>query len=296
MFTLKNLFSEEAGADGGAAGGAAGGEAGADGGAAGAAGGGEGTSWIDNLDEELRGVAANKGWKTEADAVRSYRDLERKFGANPDSVVKMPAMDADPKEWDEFYNKLGRPEDPKEYEIPLPEAGEPIKGFEDWARNAFHKHGITPQQAKGILGEYNQMLQQQVEESHNDFNTRQQAEVDELAKEWGVAHDKNVKIAAKGAQVMGITPDQADALEDVLGYGQTMRMMHNIGSKLGEDVYVDGQGGGGDGAMTPAQAMDEIGRLKLDKDFRTRLQGQDPVALKKWDQLHQMAYPSRRAG
>lgn len=287
MFELKEKLMEEAaeGGEGGAGGGElTGGEGGAGGGAPTG-----GASWLDSMPDDLKGLVANKGWEKPDDVVKGYQNLEKMVRGNPDSLLRIPDTDADPKDWDGFYNKLGRPESPDGYEFPELTAGAPIEGFDDWAKNAFHKNGIGKEQASNLLKDYNEFLTQAQQKSDEAYNLQQEEDEKALRADWGAAFDKEQKVAGKGAQALGLDADAVDALEIVLGYGKAMRMLNEIGHKIGEDTFEGGKSGSQDGVMTPQQANDQIQSLKMDKDFRAKLNGGDPVAKQKWDQLHRLA-------
>lgn len=70
-----------------------------------------------------------------------------------------------------------------------------------------------------------------------------------------------------------------------------MTMLHDIGSRLGEDKLVTGTADTGFGVMTPAQAQGKIAQLRGDADFVRRYTSGDVKAREEMERLHRFAYP-----
>jgi hypothetical protein len=121
-------------------------------------------------------------------------------------------------------------------------------------------------------------------------------EIDGLKKEWGAAYDKHVAQAQRAAKAFGVDEEKSKALIQSLGFQNALKLFHEIGAKIGEPDFVDGQGSGNfNGALAPAQAKAEIGRLMADPDFTKALFDKRHPAhgemQAKRDRLYKMAYP-----
>src|SRR4030065_43092 len=105
----------------------------------------------------------------------------------------------------------------------------------------------------------------------------------------GAAYDKNLQIARAAAKTFGLTTEVIDTLEDAMGLKATMTLLHNLGSRLGEDSF---EGGSGrlSSAMSPAEAQARITSLKNDAGFRQKLINGDVTAKKEMHDLHVFAY------
>lgn len=286
-----SVYQEKAGDDGAAAGGGAAGDAGGatggDPGAAGDAAGATGASWLDSLDDDTKGFVENKGWKEPTDILTGYRNLEKLVGAPEDKILRLPGED-DAAGWSDVFNKLGRPEAAADYDITVPEGiGDPEMA--DWAKEAFHKAGLTAAQAKAFTDEWNAYTGGKFEAMKAEYNARVQEEETSLKKEWGAAFDKNVDIARRAAREFGIEAEQLDAMEKAVGFSGLLKLMNRIGSKLGEDSFEGSSSGAGFGAMTPAQATAEMETLRNDDRFRTRYLNGDKDAVAKMDRLMRFA-------
>lgn len=255
-----------AGAEGGAAGGAAGGGA-----ATGAT-----TTWTDSItDTGLRDWAVNKGYNklAAADApvevARQYHHLEKLFGADrAGKTVEIPDFEkADDAAKAAFFDRVGRPKESKEYDLSLPKEGVIDKEFEGWARENFHKAGITSKQASVLGKAWSDFA---VAQNAKQGVADQQRYADEdkaLKTEWGAKYDDNIKVASAAAKSFGVDPKAIDALQKVAGYGAAMKMFASIAEKIGEAQFISGEGAGTGGTMTPAEATAAIKAHQADKDW-----------------------------
>jgi hypothetical protein len=95
---------------------------------------------------------------------------------------------------------------------------------------------------------------------------------------------------------LGFDGKMVDAIEAAIGYGATMEFFAGLGQKLGEHKFVSASGPTGiPGQLTPAEAQQEIGKLKQDAVFQGTLRDKMNPAhkdnIKKWDDLFAIGYP-----
>ena len=230
------------------------------------------TSWHSGFDQETSGWLENRGL-TKLDEksaipelVKGFRNAEKYIGTPADKLVKIPDWDkADKVELDQIYSKLGRPNDPKEYNIQVPD-GQP-RDYADAAQAKFHEIGLSVRQANALVEWNNGQAQAIIE---NQSTSKAQAMKDQeagLRNEWGDAYDKYDSMAANAINSLGVKDNQLAALRDSLGFDGAMKLFANIGEKIGEAQYVSGEGRGGNGPMTPAQAASKLAQLKKDKEW-----------------------------
>lgn len=180
---------------------------------------------------------------------------------NQGDTLALPGKDATPEEWAEFYAKIGRPETPEGYELPVPEGDD--GAFAKQMAPILHKHGITAEQAKGLANDWNALVAaQQAEAAKAEqaeiarLDQQNKAEATELRNEWGAQHDANMHFAKLAAQQFfpaEHAPAVISAIESVLGYKATIQMLHTIGKGLGEHDAA-GLGGNGGGAAPKSAA------------------------------------------
>ena len=247
--------------------------------------------WTTGLAPEVASYVQNKGWKAPTDLLTSYQQLEKHMGTPAEKLLRLPDFDkAEKTELDGFYNKLGRPADPKQYEIPVPQ-GAPAE-FSDAARAKFHELGLTSKQAKALAewnNEYTGQLQAKQKETYAQTVA---SENESLKKEWGQAYEQELGKAKNAAKALGIKPEQIDALEGSLGFANLMKMMSNIGARIGEDKFVSGDSASVNGMLTPGGAQARIKQLQGDKEWTAKYLGGNIQARAEMERLMQMAYPT----
>lgn len=243
-------------------------------------------------DETELGYVKNKGWKTPGDLLGSYRNAEKLIGADPASVLKMPKGDAPPEAWNEIYDKLGRPADPKEYNFAVPEGMEANQPLIDALRPAFHEIGIPKGMAEKLVAKYNEIGGTMAAEQAAAVQTQQTEAMSALQKEWGAAFADRSAVVDRAATAFGLDSAKVEALGNALGRAEAMKFLHNIGSKLGEADFVSGDGKQGfGGAMAPDQAKARIAELRKDVAWTGRFTSGDTAAKKEWTDLHKWAFP-----
>lgn len=222
-------------------------------------------SWLEALDDDIKGFVANKAWKAPKDVVESYRNLEKMLGAKGRTV---PADD-DAEGWDKFYNELGRPETADGYKFDLPDEYNPelVKFYQD----AAHKAGLTKKQADAFLMDYMDFENSVREEHAKQLDVKVLAAQQELKREWGAKYDENLNMAARGAKAIGLEQDEILALESAMGQTKFAKVFQQIGQALcaeDETPVRTQNGGGGFGVMTPAQAQARADELLSRPDYQ----------------------------
>lgn len=226
--------------------------------------------WRTTLPEDLRPVAAAKGWRTPAEALKSYVHLERLVGAEK---VALPPKDAkgnrDWSKW-EGWSAIGRPDAPEKYAFNSP----PSHGFTD-ADRAFqahmapllHRAGLAQWQVDllaGGLAEFGARHNAQTDRSAEDHRASAEAE---LRREWAGTYDRHMDLANRAIRIFG-GPEAVRALIDS-GAGRhpaIVRAFARIGAALAEDGGLPGDRLGS--AITSPRARSEIQRLKSDPEFQ----------------------------
>jgi hypothetical protein len=239
----------------------------------------------------------NKGWKSPADVIKSYKGVEKLVGRDPESLLSLPKP-GDTAGWEALYSRLGRPESPDKYDLKIGAEGLTVdEGFQKQVAGMLHKAGVSTEQAKVIAGEYNTFLKAQNEQAAKDYELNVTTDKQALLKEWGGGFERKMNAAQAGVAALGFDNTIVNAIEGAIGYGATMRLFAGLGEKLTGDHRFVGPDGAPkfSGAMTAPEAAAEIEKLKGDKDFQSTLHDkQHPnykTNLKKWQDLFAVAYP-----
>jgi hypothetical protein len=243
------------------------------------------------LDTEALGYVQTKGWKGPADVRQSYRGAEKLIGVPPEQVIKLPGAKDAPEAWNPVWERLGRPATADGYKLPVPEGADPA--FAKAAAGWFHEAGIPAAAAEKIAAKWNEHAAGLTAGTATARAAAQTADETQLKGEWRTNYDTNVGLAQRAAQAFGLDKATLGKMEDALGFGGLMKMMHNIGSKLGtDDKFVAGDGKGGfAGGETAQQAVSKIAQLRGDKGFVDRFIKGDTEARREMTRLHQIAYP-----
>ena len=220
---------------------------------------------------------------------KSYVNAVKMIGGNPDNMVAIPD---EGEKWDDFYNKIGRPEKANDYQFG-DENGE-LDGFREFA----HDTGLTQDQASNILKLYGDIQEEQEEAHQNGLEELRTNTTMELQKEWGKNYDGKMDYA-KRAFAQFASPELSQ-LMDESGMGnhpEMLRVFAKVGELMGEDSLVVGTGLGSS-QLSPEQAQQEIQALYSDKEFsKSYRDNKDPAhktAMSKMERLFKQAYPNQR--
>lgn len=223
--------------------------------------------WTSGLDEGQKTLLTAKGWKTPADILKSYSDIEKYMGHDK---IAMPRKGADgkyePGELERVLNTLGVPTDAKNYktsaEFKLPDGvsldATQLEAFKVGAQ----KQGFLPHQFSFVMDQLSAMLtkgaKDREEANNKSFNEASLG----LRSKWGVAYDDKMKLANRVLNTFG---DKTKGSEIVSKYGNDpyiVEILANIGESLSEEG-LSKVGISGD-LLTPDAAQMEINKIKAD--------------------------------
>jgi len=221
-------------------------------------------SWKEAISEEFR-EDPNIAKFTEIDALaKSYINATRMIGQDK---VAVPNNNSTDDQWNEVYDKLGRPESPDKYKleansdvVPLDESA--IKQF---AENA-HQLGLNNKQAQGILEFYKNSMEGSAQQTKIDTETSQAQAEQELRKEWGRSYDDNIKRAAQvakanmNAEILDLTLSDGRRLGD---HPEIIKGFANIANLMSEDKMI---GTGEDNSTSGRDLNEEISKIVNDRD------------------------------
>ena len=169
----------------------------------------------------------------------SYRNAEKLLGGEK---LVLPKDAADQAGWDQLYSKLGRPEKPDGYKIPLPE-GSAGGEFEAWAKQTFHGAGLSQQQAELVGTKFNEMMSQTIAKDEQEAKAVAAQQRIAIEKEWGADFKANEEIARRATAALGksvgIDGLDLDQMEQAFGLAKSLKMMEQIGRimKLDSDTF-----------------------------------------------------------
>jgi hypothetical protein len=150
-------------------------------------------SWKEAISEEFRNDPNIEKF-TEIDALaKSYINATHMIGKDK---VAVPNQNSTEEQWNEVFDKLGRPASADKYALDVKSDVVPLNegDVKQFAENA-HKLGLSNKQAQGVLEFYKNNMEGQAHQSKVDTETSQVQAEQELRKEWGRDFEANVKRA-----------------------------------------------------------------------------------------------------
>ena len=216
-------------------------------------------SWRDSLPDDLKGNTSLEKFSDVSTLAKSYINAESMIGK--DKMV-VPGVNTTEDEWNDIYTKLGRPSTPDEYNLELAlEEGEAVDDqlFASF-KDAAHKHGLSPQQAQGILDYYNNISTQTLNEQNNASVLAQEQSSRELREEWGRSYDDNLAKASQiGKQYLGEDAFQLQMADgSMLGDNATLiKGLAKLAMVMSEDTLV----GDKDSVTSNAGVQDQLNNL-----------------------------------
>jgi hypothetical protein len=243
------------------------------------------------LDADTLGYVQTKGFKGVGDVVSSYRNFEKLQGVPADQIIKLPKPD-DAAGWKGVWSRLGAPEKPEGYKLPVPEGdkGEFAKVAAGW----FHELGVPAKMAEAIAAKWNTYTAETMTSRTEQTKAKFTQESEVLKKDWGQAFDQNVARAQLAAGKLGFDEATIDAMENAKGFAWTMKFFSDLGAKMGESGFDTGDNSQPNqftgGMLTPAQAKAKIGMLQADREWSKKYVAGDATAKAEMENLHRLAY------
>lgn len=256
----------------------------------GAAGGAAPQDWTASFDEGTRGLIQTKGWKSPADAIGSYVNLEKLLGADKAGrAIVPPKDDASPEEWSAFYQKLGRPDSAEGYKLGVPDGdtGE----FAKVAAGKFHELGLSAKQAEGLAAWWNEYAGGAQQQQMASFEQQSAIDLQDLQKEWGPNFEANAELARRAIREAGLSSEEGQAIERALGVKKAAQVFAFLGKQFAEAPMKGGEGAPqGRFGATPEDAKARIAALKRDQDWTAKYLAGNADARAEFERLHRIAF------
>ena len=196
-------------------------------------------SWKEAISQEFRNDPNIEKF-TEIDALaKSYINATHMIGKDK---VAVPNQNSTEEQWNEVFDKLGRPASADKYALDVKSDIVPLNegDVKQFAENA-HKLGLSNKQAQGVLEFYKNNMEGQAHQSKVDTETSQVQAEQELRKEWGRDFEVNVKRAGALAKA-NMNPDILDLeLKNGMRVGdhpELIKGFAKIASMMSEDKIV----------------------------------------------------------
>jgi hypothetical protein len=196
-------------------------------------------TWKEAISEEFRNDPNIEKF-TEIDALaKSYINATQMIGKDK---VAVPNKNSTDDQWNEVYDKLGRPESADKYTLNAKSEVVPIdeQAIKQFAENA-HQLGLNNKQAQGILEFYKNNMEGMAQQAKVDTETAQAQSTQQLRQEWGREFDTNIKKAGALAKA-NMNPEILDMqLKDGMRLGdhpEIIKGFAKIAGMMSEDKIV----------------------------------------------------------
>ena len=204
--------------------------------------------------------------KSMDDVFTSHLNAEKEFSQR----VKIPGDDTSDEDRRKFHTQCGCPETSDGYEFELPDDHD--KDFVQWARDTFHKAGVSKRKAASLVkgfNEYSGARQAEMKEAQVAEATKAKEKADKakakvladsettLREEYKEDYQANIAKARVGYE--GIFGEGAREKLAKAGLNHDPDIVKAVVAhvdKLGEDAFVKGGKGKGKGKETTQQMLD----------------------------------------
>lgn len=212
-------------------------------------------AWFSDTNKDY---VANKGFKTGDDAITSLKNLETLLGAEKAGrTLVLPKDDKDVDGIKSYRSKIGVPEKPEDYQLPVKEGdnGAFAKAASTW----LHAAGIPKAAGQALAQHWEKYHAEALANAQTELKAQSDKQLDGLRAEWGGDFDKNSEQARRFMKSAGFSDEEVGLYEETFGTANMLKRWASIGAKLGEHGFGGGDGGGNPGA---AKARDELEQLR----------------------------------
>ena len=229
--------------------------------------------WYGELAEdtapELKDWITNKAFADPMTALQSGFNTEKLIGLDKAGrTVVMPKDENDVEGLAAFRTKLGVPDSPDGYELPLPEGQS--EEFSKVASTWFHEAGVPKDAAASIAEKWNTHISELVTAQQEEARVASEQQLNALKTEWGDAFGKNSEFGRRGFQAYGskagLDENDLKAVESTIGTAKMLKLFHSLGESMSESEFTEGDHQ--DFSMTSDEAQ-----TRLDEARKKRIAG-----------------------
>ena len=259
-------------------------------------------AWYDGFENaEVKTWTQAKGFKDASAVAESAYNLEKLIGHDKAGrTLVIPKDDASPEELKAFHAKLGVPDSPDGYQLPVPEGADPA--FAKTAAQWMHEAGVPPKQAAALAEKWNAFAADQQKQQNDKLISNSDKAFSDTTARWGKDADANLELGKRFvSQLMpaeiqmddGTKVPRQQFLERVFNTtGATAAMLElfaKAGKGMGEHAMHQGGTPAG-GVMSPQAAQAKITALKGDSAWLNSYLNGDKAKLAEMTRLNEIAF------
>lgn len=250
-------------------------------GGGGGGGGGPEPKWFAALDADTQGFIQAKGLADKtpveafAEASRQAREAQQYIGVPADRVLKLPTTD-NPDDWKPVWQRLGAQDEAGKYDysgIKFSDNSDLDAEDVTFYQGLAHKLGLPLSTAQALVREVVARQEGEAKREVDSLAARVAEQKANLTTQWAQNFQANEFVAKQAMKAFGLSDEAIAAIENSPNYAATMETWRQIGTRIGEDKFVNGGGGGPrpPGApMTLDEAKSKKTELMADEEWRKR--------------------------
>lgn len=222
------------------------------------------SKWYESLPEEIKTQHGVTKYESMADFAKAKIELDKKIGAN---TVVIPGENASEDVVNDFYKKLGRPEDKTKYQLADIENFTVEDSLKDSFKDVAFKAGLDPKRANELYTGVFSTLAQKEALAKSEKERSLKESIDKansaLLAEWGAQNvDKNKQAANYALDKFG-TDDVKKLFNDVglSEHPEIVKMFFKISRTMAEDRLPSGPG---KDTYTISDARNEMQQMRAD--------------------------------
>lgn len=246
--------------------------------------------FIQSLPEEYRQDPVFANFDSWDGVAKSYANAAKLVGMDKNQIIALPKENT-PEAMAPIWDKLGRPQDAKGYEIEQYKEALPQEVLGKYADLA-HKSGISKSAFQALVGEFvNESVagQKLMEEQQEQQVQQWQAEV---KKEFGAAYDDKLNFARKAVESFGLS-EVIQQNSTMFEHPAIIKAFAAIGEKTSEGTVLS-NGSVSHGKLSPNEAKMELAKFQSDENnikiMTDKSHPQHEFIMKKRSELFKYAY------
>jgi hypothetical protein len=250
-------------------------------------------------DDVIVGHMQNRGWdkldpaKAAIAAATSHKEAERLMGVPSELLLRLPKDAADEAGWNNVYTKLGAPADAKVYDdtvngVKFADNTDLAPAYKSAIGELSRKFHLSADNSKLLAQTFVKVIEADIQSDAAAEKAQVEEQTAELRKAWGTGFDANMVIAQNAASKLGLTEDEFGAMVDLIGANKVLTALHKIGTKVGEDTFLQTAMGNKAQTLTKEQAAERLDQLKGDKEWAKRLTSGDAETAREFNNLNKI--------
>ena len=248
-------------------------------------------NWRSELPEDIREHSSLSSIQDVGNLAKSYINAQSMIGRDK---IPVPSEHSSPEDWDNVYDRLGRPATPDDYEVQLNDDSD--ESFVAWYKNTAHEIGLNPTQATKLAEAYTRLSEEQMEAAPDQAVMRSERET-ALKKEYGGKYDESMELGRSMLTEFSDEPLTEIDLADGSKLGDNpdfIRTMVNVGEFIREKVSEAAFAGitKAAGGLSPDDISDQL--LEVERESGPLLDSNHPQHreyVEKRKRLYEQRYP-----